>query len=52
MVGGIIQQLNRLADGIGKLNHAIEKLCPPTTTLWTIIHFDLELGDFCLFLLF
>jgi hypothetical protein len=48
MVGGRIQQLDWRTNGIGKLHHAEEKLRPPTTTLWTIIHFHLERGDRCL----
>ena len=51
MIGRIIQQLDGLADRIGKLDHAIQKLGSPTTTLWTIIHFDLEFRDFGLGLL-
>lgn len=42
MVRWIIQQLNRLIDGVGKLHHTMEKLCTLTTALRTIIHFDPE----------
>jgi len=52
MIRRVIYQLNRLADDIGKLHHATEKLRPPTATLWPIIHFDLKLRDLCLLLLF
>src|SRR5262245_51886865 len=51
MIGRIIPQLDGLANRIGKLDHARQKLGSPTTTLWTIIYFDLEFGDFCLCLL-
>jgi hypothetical protein len=51
MIGRIIQQLDGLADRIGKLDHARQKLSAPPTTLWTIIHFALECGDFGLVLL-
>ena len=42
MVGRVIQQLNRLANGIAKLHHAILKLRAPPTALRAIVHFDLQ----------
>src|SRR2546422_8192780 len=37
----IIQQMNRPIDDISKLHHARQKLCASSTTLRTIVHFDL-----------
>src|SRR4029434_8450365 len=42
MVGRVIQQLNRLANGIAKLHHARQKFRAPPTTLPTIVPFYLQ----------
>jgi len=42
MIGRVIQQLERLADRIGKLHHAMEKLRPHTAAFRAVVHFDLH----------
>src|SRR5262250_964837 len=42
VVRRIIQQLNRLVNGVGELHHTMEKLCAPATALRTIVYFDLD----------
>ena len=42
VVRGIIEQLNRLANGIAKRHHPMQKLRPPPTAFWAVIHFDLQ----------
>jgi hypothetical protein len=31
-----------LANLVGKLHHAVQKLCALPTAFWTVIHFDLQ----------
>ena len=38
VVGRVIQQLNRLANGIAERHHALQKLCALPTAFWAIIH--------------
>src|SRR5215510_4226505 len=45
VIGRVIQQLDRLADGVDKLHHAMEKLCPHTAAFRSIVHFDLYPPD-------
>src|SRR5713101_3424348 len=42
VVRRIIQQLNRLVNGVGELHHPMEKLRAPATAFWTIVYFDLD----------
>ena len=42
MVGGVIQPLNRLANGIAQRHHAMQKWRPPPTTFRAVIHGDLQ----------
>src|SRR4051812_12696804 len=48
VIGRVIQQLERLADGIGKLHHAMEKLRPHTAAFRAVVHFDLHPIDLAL----
>jgi len=49
VIGRVVEQLNRLAAGIAKLDHASQKLGSHTTTLGSVI--DFELDEFALLLL-
>ena len=51
MIRRIVQQLKRFVDAVGELHHTREKLRPPPTALWTIVHFDLDQTRLCLLLL-
>ena len=42
MLGWVIQQVAGFANLVGKLYHAVQKLCANTTTFGTVIHFDLQ----------
>ena len=42
VIGRVIQQMDGFANLVGKLHHAVQKLCANTTTFWTVIHFDLQ----------
>src|SRR5262249_35148666 len=42
VVRRIIQELNRLVNGVGELHHTMQKLRPPATALRAIIHFDVQ----------
>ena len=42
MIGWVVQELDRLADGIDKLHHALEKLCPHTIAFRAVVQFDLH----------
>ena len=46
----VIEQLNRLADGIDQLHHAMEKLRAYAAALGAVVHFELDLFDRALFL--
>src|SRR2546427_5053531 len=48
MIWRIIQELNRLVNGVSKLHHAREKLRASATALRPIVHFDLDLTRGCL----
>jgi len=48
VVGWIIKQLDGLANIVGELDHAMQKLCASPTALRTVIHFDLEQTRGCL----
>ena len=42
VIGRVIQQLDRRADGVDPLHHAMEKLRPHTAAFRAIVHFDLH----------
>ena len=48
VVRRVIQQLDGLLNGVGKLYHTMQKLCASATALRTIVHFDLDLTRGCL----
>ena len=50
MIRGVIEQLERLADGIDQLHHAMEKLCAHAAALRAVVHFELDPFDRALFL--
>ena len=42
VIRGVIEQLERLADGIDQLHHAMQKLCPHAAALRAVVHFELH----------
>ena len=44
MIGRVIQQVDGLANLVGKLHHAVQKLRALPTAFGTVIHFDLQPG--------
>jgi len=42
MIGWVVQEVHGLANAIAKRHHPLQKLRPPPTTFWAVIHFDLQ----------
>lgn len=44
----VIHQLDGLLNGVGQLDHPLQKLRAPATALWPVVHFELEQTGGCL----